>query len=108
MPTADPAAIQLIVKVAMGVFVGCLTLYVVLVLLKSRVAGFRGDYMRVVDTIALSQNARLSLVEVFHGDLYLISVNNDRVTLLDKVTNTEVVEKVRYPRGRPAQMASGS
>ena len=62
----------------------------------------------LADTIALSQNARLSLVEVFHGDLYLISVNNDRVTLLDKVTNTEVVEKVRYPRGRPAQMASGS
>lgn len=108
MPTADPNTIQLIVKVAMGVFVGCLTLYVVLVLLKSRVAGFRGDYMRVVDTIALSQTARLSLVEVFHGDLYLVSVNNDKVTLLDKVTNTEVVEKVRYPRGRPAQMASGS
>ena len=71
-------------------------------------AGFRGDYMRVVDTIALSQNARLSLVEVFQGDLYLVSVNNDKVQLLDKVTNTEVVEKVRYPRGRPAQMASGS
>lgn len=105
MPTADPNTIQLIVKVAMGVFVGCLTLYVVLVLLKSRVAGFRGDYMRVVDTIALSEKARLSLVEVFHGDLYLVSVNNDKVELLDKVTNTEVVEKVRYPRGRPAQMA---
>lgn len=107
MPVNDPEAMKLIVKVAMGVFVGCLALYVVLVLLKSRVAGFRGDYMRVVDTIALSQNARLSLVEVFHGDLYLVSVNNDKVQLVDKVTNTEVVEKVRYPRGRP-QVASGS
>ena len=108
MPNADPAAIAMIVKIAIGVFIACLMLYIVLVLLKSRVAGFRGDYMRVVDTIALSQTARLSLVEVFHGDLYLISVNNDRVTLLDKVTNTEVVEKVRYPRGRPAQMANNS
>jgi flagellar biogenesis protein FliO len=107
MPTAEPS-IRFVVLVATGVFVGCLTLYIVLVLLKSRVAGFRGDYMRVVDTIALSQNARLSLVEVFQGDLYLISVNNDRVALLDKVTNTEVVEKVRYPRGRPTQMASDS
>ena len=33
MPIADTDAIRLIVKVAMGVFVGCLTLYVVLVLL---------------------------------------------------------------------------
>lgn len=106
MPTVDPNTIQSIVKIAMGVFAGCLALYVVLVLLKSRVAGFRGDYMRVVDTIALSEKARLSLVEVFHGDLYLVSVNNDKVELLDKVTNTEVVEKVRYPRGRPTQMAS--
>lgn len=105
MPTVDPNTIQKIVQIAMGVFAGCLALYVVLVLLKSRVAGFRGDYMRVVDTIALSEKARLSLVEVFHGDLYLVSVNNDKVELLDKVTNTEVVEKVRYPRGRPAQMA---
>lgn len=101
----EQATIHLIVQVAMGVFIGCLALYVVLVLLKSRVAGFRGDYMRVVDTIAVSRDARLSLVEVFQGDLYLISVANDKVTLLDKVTNTEVVEKVRYPRGRPAQMA---
>jgi flagellar biogenesis protein FliO len=99
--------INLIAKVALGVFIGFLALYVILVLLKSRVAGFRGDYMRVVDTIALSQNARLSLVEVFHGDLYLVSVSNDRVTLVDKVTNTDVVEKVRYPRGRPASVSGG-
>jgi hypothetical protein len=104
----DQGAIQLVVKVAMGVFIGCLALYVILVLLKSRVAGFRGDYMRVVDTIAVSQDARLSLVEVFHGDLYLISVANNNVTLLDKVTNSEVVEKVRYPRGRPASMAGNA
>ena len=108
IPNADQSTVQLVVKVAMGVFIGCLTLYVVLVLLKSRVAGFRGDYMRVVDTIALSPSARLSLVEVFQGDVYLISVNNDRVVLLDKVTSTEVVEKVRYPRGRPAQISGGS
>lgn len=108
MPTADPNTVQLIVKIAMGVFVGCLSLYVVLVLLKTRVSGLRGDYMRVVDSIAVSEKGRLSLVEVFHGDLYLVSVNNDKIELLDKVTNTEVVEKVRYPRGRPAHMASGS
>jgi GAF domain-containing protein len=59
-----------------------------------------------LDSIALSQTTRIALVELYHGDLYLVAVNEDRVSLLDKVTSTEVVEKVRYPRGRPT--AAGS
>ncbi|MBI4860305.1 MAG: flagellar biosynthetic protein FliO [Candidatus Riflebacteria bacterium] len=87
---------------ALGTFVAILLAYVVLVLLKSRVAGFRGDHMRVVDTIALSPTAHLALVEMYHGELYLVAYSNDRVSLLDRVTNAEVIERVRYPRGRPA------
>jgi hypothetical protein len=107
MPVAspDPNTIQLIAKVAVGVFVGILMLYVVLVMLKSRVAGFRGDHMRVVDTIALSKTAQVHMVEVFGGDVYLVAVANDRVTLVDKVTTPAVVERIRYPKGRPERPA---
>jgi len=101
----SPETIQLVLKIAAGVFVGMLMLYVALVMLKSRMPGFRGDHMRVVDTIALSKSAQVFMVEVFGGDLYLVAVNNDRVALLDKVSNQEVVDKIRYPRGRPERVA---
>jgi flagellar biogenesis protein FliO len=102
IPSADSATVQFVLLVAIGVFFGILFVYIALVVYKSRVSGFRGDHMRVVDSIALSQTSRIALVEVYHGDLYLVAVNEARVSLLDKVTSAEVVERVRYPRGRPA------
>ena len=106
MAPPDANTIQFIAKVAAGVFVGILMLYVVLVMLKSRVAGFRGDHMRVVDTIALSKTAQVHMIELFGGDLYLIGVANDRIALVDKVATPEVIERVRYPKGRPERTAA--
>jgi hypothetical protein len=106
LPIFDPSVIKQVGVVGVGVFVALLLFYVIAAMFKSRIAGFRGDYMRVVDTIAISQSTRLCLVEIYQGDLYLVSCANDRVTLVDKITTPSVVEKVRYPRGRPERVAS--
>lgn len=75
-------------------FVTLIVLYVILVLFKNRVIGSRGEFLRVVDVVAVTQTSQVALVELAGSELYLMAINNDRVYPIDRVSNREVVEKI--------------
>lgn len=105
LPTDVPGLPELL-KGAAALFVAILLLYLVLVLLKTRVIGSRGEHLRVVDSIAITQTSRLALVEVTDGDVYLLAVTNEGISLVDKITSEPAVDRIRG-RKMPAGPARG-
>ena len=97
-----------VIQISIGIFTALILFYVVLVLFKNRIVGSRGDFLRVVDQVAVTQTSRIALVELAGCELFVVGINSDRIYPIATVTNEKVLKKV-LPRegGSPTRSGDG-
>lgn len=93
MPTDGGLPVTYI-QYALGGIVILMLFYVVLVLFKNRIVGSRGEYLKVVDVVAVTQTSRVAIIELAESELYLLAINNDRIYPIDRITNEKVVRRI--------------
>jgi flagellar protein FliO/FliZ len=101
-PDFFAAAIKMIVVLGILVGVLILSLYAVRKLSGRRDAQARGQLIRVVATTYVGVKKCVSLVEV-PGAVLILGITNDRINLLHKVENGNIVEEISAHESRPAQ-----